>query len=159
MNHQESRATEQDRINSLIYCDLTRQPPSRYEMVKYSTWRIFLYNELEGEHFDRRDEKKLGENYCSRFKSLSVSEERKRFYNFVFVPSGDNRQDYRIDNISHFICRMLYCQEETTHHSFVAIEKRILEERLLRMLGERTISKKKEVMALLKKLLAIFKGK
>ena len=54
---------------------------------------------------------------------------------------------------------MLYCQEETTHQTFVSIEKRILDERLLRMLGEKSHSKREDVMNLMKKMLAIFKGK
>ena len=52
-------SAESDRLNSLIYFDLTSRPPTRYEMIKYSTWRIYLYNELEGDSFDRRDVKKI----------------------------------------------------------------------------------------------------
>ena len=139
----------------MIYCDITSEPPTRYEMIKYSTWRIYLYNELEGESFDRRD-KKIFENYCTRFKNLSVSEERKNFYNFLHTPSGESSRN---DNISHFICRMLYCQEETTHQTFVALEKRILEERLLRMFFDKSQTQRADVMSLMKKMLAIFKGK
>jgi hypothetical protein len=45
-------------INSLIYTDMTPIAPTRHEMIKFSTWRIYLYNELEGVSFDRRDVKK-----------------------------------------------------------------------------------------------------
>jgi hypothetical protein len=36
-----------DRINSLIYLHPLRDDATRYEMVRYSTWRIYFYQELE----------------------------------------------------------------------------------------------------------------
>jgi hypothetical protein len=84
-------------------------------MIKYSTWRIYLYNELESISPDRRDNKRTLEKYTTQFPQLAISEERKHFYNFLDNPTGslENYQDaFRNDNISHFVCRMLYCQEE-----------------------------------------------
>lgn len=37
---------DKEEINSYIYTDLTDRTPKRYEMVRYSTWRIYAYNEL-----------------------------------------------------------------------------------------------------------------
>lgn len=71
----------------------------------------------------------------------------------------------RADNISHFICRMLYCQEENTKYKFISMEKRILENRLrLQLSGldkkdENLSIKRGEVMKLLKRMMAFFKGK
>lgn len=76
------------------------------------------------------------------------------------MPAGENyKNDLRLDNISHFICRMLYCQEDTNHQTFVSIEKRILEERLQRNLKSANESIKENIMNLMKKMLAVFKGK
>ena len=39
--------SQEDDINSLIYSQPFKSDPTRYEMVRYSTWRIYFYQELE----------------------------------------------------------------------------------------------------------------
>lgn len=132
-----TKASDDSLMNSLIYTELHNNGPSRYEMIKYSTWRIYLYNELESISPDRRDNKRTLEKYTTQFPQLAISEERKHFYNFLDNPTGslENYQDaLRNDNISHFVCRMLYCQEEATHQTFIEVERRILEGRLRKVL-------------------------
>lgn len=127
-------------LNSLIYTELHLEGPTRYEMIKYSTWRIYLYNELESVSADRRDVKRNLEKYTTQFPQLAISDQRKQFYDFLYKPtelSDKNfKDDFRNDNISHFVCRMLYCQEENNHQSFIEMERRILEGRLRRILRE-----------------------
>lgn len=93
-------------------------------MIKYSTWRAHLISELEATPADRRDTKKIGDNYSKQFPQLAYSDDRKQFYEFMSQLTQANydkhyKDHYRNDNISHFICRMLYCQEETTQITFI----------------------------------------
>ena len=39
--------TNKDRISGLIYSEPPKSDPKRYEIVKYATWRMRLYQELE----------------------------------------------------------------------------------------------------------------
>lgn len=36
-----------DELNGIIYMNPLPQEPTRYEMIRYSTWRIYLFQELE----------------------------------------------------------------------------------------------------------------
>ena len=62
-----------------------------------------------------------------------------------------------MENISHFICRMLYCQEEANHETFISMEKRILEGKLWRELADGSMYYRKSLMNLLKKILGKFR--
>ena len=53
-----TKSNDDNFLNSLIYTHLHSTGPTRYEMIKYSTWRIYLYNELESISADRRDAKR-----------------------------------------------------------------------------------------------------
>ena len=72
---------------------------------------------------DRRDVKRLLEKYSTQFPTLAISEDRKQFYDFVYKPTEPSTKNYkdefRNDNMSHFVCRMLYCQEESTYQTFI----------------------------------------
>lgn len=157
-------------VNSLIYLKFTNEPPSRHELIKYSTWRAYLYNELETISHNRRDTKRITKNFVEQFPNLTYSDDRVKFYGFVFRPTDfrkerqreeerEYRQDHRNDNISHFICRMLYCQEEATQGTFVEMEKRILEDRLRRILNNSEHQDRRHLMSMMKIILILLKEK
>ena len=39
-----NHSLDEDRLNSLLYLGMDGKEPSRFEMIRYSTWRIYLYN-------------------------------------------------------------------------------------------------------------------
>ena len=39
--------TQEETLNSLIYSHPLKEDPTRYQMVRYSTWRIYFYQELD----------------------------------------------------------------------------------------------------------------
>lgn len=72
-------------INSYIYTDLTPDTPKRYEMVRYSTWRIYAYNELES---FISDFKANDGGYWNKglFEKLGKSGDQKGFYDVLYRP-------------------------------------------------------------------------
>ena len=65
---------DDDKVNSFIYWDMDRRQPSRYEMIKFSTWRIYLFNELEAIPIDRSESRKNSLNaFNSMFPNLASS--------------------------------------------------------------------------------------
>lgn len=149
---------EEDKLNSFIYEEMDRRAPSRYEMIKYSTWRIHLFNELEAIPIDRSDNKNYQlKSFNTMFPHLVSSSEQKSFYSFLSSPSVRESSAYhtpmRMDNISHFICRMLYCQEEHNHETFLSMERRILEGKIWRELPDNNLYHRRNLMVFLKKLL------
>ena len=123
---------------------------TRYEMTKYSKLRIYLYHELE--RFVGLDRAKLfKESPTAIFKQL-YTEDTKNFYDFLLTPSLaiSKDEDYRKDNIAHFVCRMLYCRTDRNKDDFITYEKSILELRL----RNDTFLKNDRSMILLKGLLS-----
>lgn len=129
MNH-----IKDDEINGLIYCHPLRQEPSRYEMVRYSTWRVYFFQELEAMASDKIAGLKCGQSWIEKYPHLVTNNEEKKFYGDFL---NDKKSDtMREDIISHFICRMLYCQDTLNHAKFIEMEKQILSIRLFRKIGK-----------------------
>ena len=42
-----NQSIQEDYINSLVYLDPLKKDPTRYEMVRFSTWRVYFFQELE----------------------------------------------------------------------------------------------------------------
>lgn len=97
---------QRQKINSLIYLEMERPFPTRYELMTYSKKRVFFYQELQTLTKDE----------------ITLRNHFNKFFN--------EDTDYKKDNISHFICRLLFCQNQHQRANFLDYQRKILEFRL-----------------------------
>lgn len=55
--------SKDDEANSLIYSHPLKHEPTRYEIVRYSTWRVYFFQELEAMSSDKIADLKNGQNW------------------------------------------------------------------------------------------------
>lgn len=67
-----------------------------------------------------------------------------------------HKDTYKEDNISHFICRLLYCHDSSNHQKFIEMEREILRIKLLR---QKSKGEGEGLMNLLKNILSVFLAK
>jgi DNA primase large subunit len=141
-------------LNSLIYTSPLAHEPTRYEMVRYSTWRIYLFQEFESLRDEQIQALRGNQSWIDKYPQLTATREEREFYIDLLSELKDARTR-REDLISHFVCRMLYCHDTSNHAKFVEMEKLILTIKLERRLTADLKSRVRH-MELLKRLLAFF---
>jgi hypothetical protein len=141
-------------LNSLIYSSPLSHEPTRYEMVRYSTWRIYLFQELESLREEQILALRSNQSWLDKYPQLTATKEEREFYlDLLSEFKGDRTR--REDLVSHFVCRMLYCHDTANHAKFVEMEKLVLRIKLERRLtGE--VKARLRQMDLLKRMLAFF---
>lgn len=134
---------DQADINSLIYTSVSGIEPKRYQLIRFSTWRIYFFQEMES--FREEELKSLSVLTLREiFPKLASTQEEDTFYSNLLEPFKFKENIFRQDNISHFICRMLYCHDSNNHLKFVEMEKTILAVKLQRNLHKiHTLANKK----------------
>jgi hypothetical protein len=125
-------------------------------MVRFSTWRIYLFQELESLREEQIAALRVNQSWIDKYPQLTATKEEREFYldilNEIKEKTGRTRME---DMVSHFVCRMLYCHDTTNHCKFLEMEKLVLRIKLERRLtGE--IKARLRLMDLLKRLLAFF---
>jgi hypothetical protein len=145
-----------EELNTLIYMNPITPEPTRYEMIRYSTWRIYLFQEFESLAAEKITElKKSNANWLEKFQQLVSTREEHEFYSDFLNECRTSKTSSREDIISHFICRMLYSTDSANHAKFIDMEKQILSIRLNRRLSTNTNTRVR-LMEILKRLLAFF---
>ena len=66
-----------EELNSLIYMHPPKEEPTRYEMVRYSTWRIYLFQELEAMSAETLKAIKTSGNWLDKYPRLITTNEEK----------------------------------------------------------------------------------
>ncbi len=89
-------------------------------------------------------------SWIDKYPNLTPTIEEREFYEDFL--NNKKKDTYRQDIISHFICRMLYCQDSNNHSKFIEMEREILRIRLLR-------KKAPTMMNLLKNILGVILDK
>lgn len=104
-------------------------------MVRFSTWRIYLFQELETLREEQIAALRLNQGWIDKYPQLTATKEEREFYldvlNEFKEKTGRTRME---DMVSHFVCRMLYCHDTTNHSKFVEMEKLVLRIKLERRL-------------------------
>ena len=67
----------EDELNSLIYMHPLKMEPTRYEMVRYSTWRIYFYQELEAMPSEKIKELRTCSSWVEKYPALITNNEEK----------------------------------------------------------------------------------
>lgn len=123
-------------------------------MVRYSTWRIYLFQELEGLRDEQVMALRSNQSWIDKYPQLTATNEERQYYLDLlseFKPQTSRRQDL----LSHFVARMLYCHDPANHSKFIDMEKLLLKIKLERRLTT-DLSGRLRQMNLLKNLLAFF---
>lgn len=141
-------------LNSLIYSSPLSHEPTRYEMVRFSTWRIYLFQELESLREEQILALRNNQSWVDKYPQLTTTKEEKEFY-LDLLSEYKGERTRREDLVSHFVCRMLYCHDTANHAKFVEMEKLVLRIKLERRLTNDPKVRLRQ-MDLLKRLLAFF---
>ncbi len=115
-----------DRLGGFIYQQPPTSDPRRYEIIKYATWRMRLYQELESVSYENL-QKKTQSTADQIFPKLIQRTEEKQFFMDFLSEYTDTHDE---DLISFFICLMLYSRDLRNHETFIKMEKLILSLRL-----------------------------
>lgn len=143
-----------EELNGLIYMTPLSQEPTRYEMIRYSTWRVYLYQEFESLREEQITALESNQSWIDKYPQLVSTKEEKAFY-LDLLSQFKNETTLRQDMISHFICRMLYCYDSNNHSRYIEMEKLILRIKLKRKVTNDVMSRVRQ-MEVLKRLLAFF---
>jgi hypothetical protein len=110
--------TNSDDLNSLIYSSPLAHEPTRYEMIRFSTWRIYLFQEFESLREEQISALKANLGWIDKYPQLTSTKEEREFYIDLLSEFKSDRTR-REDLVSHFVCRMLYCYDTSNHAKFV----------------------------------------
>jgi len=141
-----------ENMNSLIYMAPLRVEPTRYEMIRYSTWRIYFFQELESMPTEKIDLfKKTKDSWIDKYPHLCTTDEQREYYEDLL--NDFKEKTYKEDIISHFGCRLLYCHDGANHSKFVEMERLLFNIRLRRRYSSDSKNSRLSQMVLLKRIL------
>lgn len=69
-----------EELNGLIYMTPLSQEPTRYEMIRYSTWRVYLYQEFESLRQEQITALESNQSWIDKYPQLLSTKEERAFY-------------------------------------------------------------------------------